>query len=90
MNLSETLTYRSQVVTEGGYTWSEKFRHECEIKWAASLPVRDLAKYLAGVQRKRGNETFRRIEPAIIEARRDAGIPISSVVLARAIARIQI
>ncbi len=42
---------------EPGWTYSRRYRHECEVRWIAALPSdRERSKFLNGVYDKRGPE----------------------------------
>jgi hypothetical protein len=48
-------------------TYSEQYRHECEIRYIASQPLETRRKLLALIGNARGYEVQRRIEVELIE-----------------------
>ena len=48
-------------------TYSEQYRHECEIRYIASHPLETRRKLLAVIGNARGYEVQRRIEVELIE-----------------------
>lgn len=42
-------------------TYTEQFRHECEVRWVASMPLERAVNYLVGVIKKRSEQAGERI-----------------------------
>jgi hypothetical protein len=46
----------------GGYTYSEAFRHACEVRFVVGLPTHlDRHSYLAGILEQRGELAYKRL-----------------------------
>lgn len=58
---------------ERGYTWTEQYRHECEVRFLLSMPTRaQRAAYLDGLERKRGDAAVARLKADLTAAWRAA------------------
>lgn len=52
-------------------TYSEQYRHECEVREIAKKPGREIKEYLSGVEIKRGYAAYKKLRDDVeIEYRR--------------------
>ena len=49
------------------WSYSEEYRHECELRYIIKLPLQNRRKYLVLVGERRGIEAQRKIEADLIE-----------------------
>ena len=78
-------------MTQRGYTWTEQYRHECEVRYVAAMPTRQQrADYLDAIEQRKGGkpraDALRRDLRALWQARRaplpPAGEPRAASVVA--------
>ena len=48
-------------------TWSEEYRHACEIRWLANISLQERRNHLQLVESKRGLSSRQRLEKDLIE-----------------------
>jgi hypothetical protein len=48
-------------------TYSEEYRHDCELKWLEKLPLQIRREYLVLVEQKRNKQARERLEKGLIE-----------------------
>lgn len=58
---------------DGQFTYSEAWRHECEVRHVANLPTKwDRKRYLTGIRRRRGEAEVDRIKRGLHALHREA------------------
>lgn len=60
--------WREARAANDGFTWSEQYRHECEVRMvAAMMPRERRLAYLDGVQKVRGQAARDRLERDLVD-----------------------